>query len=194
MRYSSWDRALHFLIGGGMIFLLLIELWMQRPQPGRTGSVSQTFLFGLHEFVGLSLLVIILVRLFDNLEKTGGWFPWLGSRGRAGLLAELKHAVPGWFSGRLQESDGKDYLARSVHGLGLLLALGFGLTGMALFLTILPDGSITPVGRLALMLHGWLGVPFWLFLIGHVGMAVWHQLLGHRALRSMFSFTDTDRQ
>lgn len=193
MRYSSWDKALHFLIGGGMVFLLLIEFWMQRPEPGKVAGNLQMTLFGIHEFVGLSLLVMILVRFFDNWEKTRQWFPWLSGEGRAGLLDELKNAVPGWFSGRLEESGGEDCLARAVHGLGLLLALGFGMTGMTLFLTMMADGSMTPAGQTALAIHDFLGTLFWLFLIGHVGMAIYHQLLGHRVFESIFGFRDIDR-
>ena len=92
--------------------------------------------------------------------------------------------------GRLQDSGGEDYLARAVHGFGLLLGLGFGCTGMTLFLTMMPDGSLTPAGRFALQTHDFLGALFWLFLIGHVGMALYHQKCGHRALQSIFSLSD----
>jgi len=192
MRYSSWDRGLHFLIGGGMVFLLLIEFWMQRPEPDKTATTLQMVLFGIHEFVGLALLVIILLRLFDDWQKTKSWFPWLSAAGLAGLLAELKRDAPGWFSGRLPEAGDQDYLPRTVHGFGLLLGLGFGCTGMTLFLTMMEDGSLTATGQSALAIHDLLGKLFWLFLLGHVGMAIYHQLLGHRVLQTMLRLTNDD--
>ena len=192
MRYNSWDRGLHFMIGGGMVLLLLIEFWMQRPEPGKEPTTMQMVLFGIHEFVGLALLIIILLRLLDDWQKTMRWYPWLTRQGRAGIVAELKRDAPGWFSGRLREAGEQDCLPRTVHGLGLLLALGFGLTGMTLFFTMMEDGSLTAAGQIALAIHDILGKLFWLFLIGHVGMAIYHQLLGHRVMQSMVSMTNDD--
>ena len=175
-----------------MVFLLLIEFWMQRPEPGKEPSTMQMVLFGIHEFVGLALLVIILLRLFDDWQKTMSWFPWLSRAGRSGLVTEWKRDAPGWFNGHLPEAGDQDYLPRTVHGLGMLLALGFGCTGMTLFFTMLEDGSLTAAGEYALAIHDILGKLFWLFLIGHVGMALYHQLLGHRVLQTMFRLTNDD--
>jgi len=66
------------------------------------------------------------------------------------IASELREALPGWFSGGLQDIRKQDSLAKTVHGSGLLLALGLGLTGLIIFFEISPEGSIGALGHAAL--------------------------------------------
>ena len=194
MRYSAEDKILHFMIAGGMIVELVIENWMQRPKPGETATALQTLFFGAHEFVGVSLLAIIITRF---LLMTGDWqavlrlFPWLNTGGRHALAIELKQAPSDWLSGKLKDAGEQNFLARSVHGLGLLLALGLGLTGLTIFTQLSPGGTMGALGHGAMEVHEVLGTLLWLFLIAHIGMAIYHQMLGHRALQRIFWTEDS---
>jgi len=102
------------------------------------------------------------------------------------IASELREALPGWFSRGLQDIRKQDSLAKTVHGSGLLLALGLGLTGLIIFLEISPEGSIGALGHEALEVHELLGTLLWIFIIAHMAMAIYHQLLGHKVLQYIF--------
>jgi len=180
---------LHFLIAGGMIFELLIENWMLRPKSGETATVSQVLLFGAHEFIGVGLLVIVMTRFMLMAGSRKDFlrlFPWLEEGGRQSLASELKGALPGWFSGKLKDTGEQDSLAKTVHGLGLLLALGLGLTGLILFIEISPEGATGTLEHAAMEVHALMGTLLWIFIIAHIAMTIYHQLLGHRVLQYIF--------
>jgi len=189
MRYSAEEKVLHFLIAGGMIVELIIENWMLRPQSGKTATVSQVLLFGAHEFIGIGLLVIVMTRfmlMIGNRKDFLRLFPWFDKGGRRSLARELRSALPSWFSGKLKDTGEQDFLAKTVHGLGLLLALGLGLTGLLLFIEISPKETISALGRGAMEVHDVMGTLLWIFISGHIAMTIYHQLLGHRVLQYIF--------
>ncbi len=189
MRYTFEEKVLHFLIAGGMILELILEHWMQRPKPGETITVSQALFFGAHEFIGISMLVIVMTRFMLMAGERKDFlrlFPWFEEKGRQGLVYELRNAPPDWFSGNLKAIGEQDFLAKTVHGLGLLLALGLGLTGLTLFIEISPEGATGALGRGAMEVHALMGTLLWVFLIAHIAMTIYHQLLGHRAMQHIF--------
>jgi len=189
MRYTFEEKVLHFLIAGGMLLQLVLEQWMQRPKPGETITVLQALFFGAHEFIGISLLGIVMTRFMlmaGDREAFLRLFPWFEKKGRQSLAYELKNALSGWFSGNLKAIGEQDFLAKAVHGLGLLLALGLGLTGLTLFIEISPEGSTGALGHGTMEVHGLMGTLLWVFIIGHITMTIYHQLLGHRALQHIF--------
>lgn len=81
--------------------------------------------------------------------------------------------------GRLPVGDGEAPLASSVHGLGLLTALGMGATGAWLFAQSVPAG-------LGLDVHKTLANLMWAYVVSHAGLAVLHQATGHLVLQRMF--------
>jgi len=189
MRYSAEEKVLHFLIAGGMIVELILENWMQRPKSGETITTSQVLFFGAHEFIGVSILVIVMTRfmlMIGNRKDFLRLFPWFDKGGCQSLVRELKSDLPGWFSGKLKDTGEQDFLAKSVHGLGLLLALGLGLTGLLLFIEISPKETISALGNGAMEVHDVMGTLLWIFISGHIAMAIYHQLLGHRVLQYIF--------
>jgi len=189
MRYSSEEKVLHFLIAVGMIFQLVIENWMQRPEPGKSLTASQVMLFGAHEFVGVCLLIMVITRfmlMIGNRKSFLRLFPWLEAEGRHGLMNEIRNTLPDWLTGQLKDAGEQDFLAKTVHGLGLLLALGLGLTGLVLFVEISPEGTMGALGKEVMEVHELLGILLWVFITGHVVMTLYHQLLGHRVLQHIF--------
>ncbi len=189
MRYSAEEKMFHFMIAGGMIFELIIENWMQRPKPGETITMSQALFFGAHEFIGVGLLVIVMTRFMLMIGERQDFlrlFPWFEKRGRQSLMNELKDTLPGWFSGNLKDIGEQDFLAKTVHGLGLLLALGLGCTGLILFIEISPKETLSSLGNGAMEVHELMGTLLWVFIIAHFAMAIYHQLLGHRVLQHIF--------
>jgi len=189
VRYSAEEKIFHFMIAGGMIFELVIENWMKRPKTGETLTMSQTLFFGAHEFVGITLLVIVMTRFMLMIGEQKDFlrlFPWFEAEGRQGLANELKGDLPGWFSGNLKDTGEQDFLAKTVHGLGLLLALGLGLTGLLLFIEISPEETMGSLGHGAMEVHELMGTLLWVFIIAHFAMAIYHQLLGHKVLQCIF--------
>ncbi|MDQ7010840.1 MAG: cytochrome b/b6 domain-containing protein [Mariprofundaceae bacterium] len=189
MRYSVEEKVLHFLIAGGMIFQLVIENRMRRPEPGKSVTESQIMLFGAHEFVGVCLLIMVITRFMlmtGNRKSLLRLFPWLEPEGRHGIMNEIRNTLPDWFTGQLKDAGEQDFLAKTVHGLGLLLALGLGLTGLVLFIGISPEGAMGALGKEVVEVHELLGTLLWVFITGHVVMTLYHQLLGHRVLQYIF--------
>jgi len=189
MRYSAEEKVLHFLIAGGMILEIILENWMLRPKSGETATASQVLFFGAHEFIGISILVIVMTRFMlmaGNRKDFLRLFPWFNKEGRQSLVHELKSDFPGWFVGKLKDTGEQDFLAKTVHGLGLLLALGLGLTGLLLFIEISPKETISTLGRGAIGIHDMMGTLLWIFISGHIAMTLYHQLLGHRVLQYIF--------
>ncbi len=189
MLYSAEEKLLHFMISGGMLLELIIENWMQRPKPDETATALQALFFAAHEFIGVSLLAIIITRFLlmaGNGQDFLRLFPWVNAAGRMGILNELKQAPSDWLSGNLKDTGKQDFLAGSVHGLGLLLALGLGLTGLTIFIEISAEGTMDSPGRWAMEIHEVLETLLWIFLVAHIAMAIYHQLLGHRTLQHIF--------
>jgi len=151
--------------------------------------MSQTLFFGAHEFVGITLLVIVMTRFMLMIGERKDFlrlFPWFEKGGRQSLMNELKDTLPGWFSGNLKDIGEQDFLAKTVHGLGLLLALGLGCTGLILFIEISPKEALSNLGHDAMEVHELMGTLLWVFIIAHFAMAIYHQLLGHKALQHIF--------
>jgi cytochrome b561 len=189
MRYSAEEKLLHFMIGGGMLFQLIIENWMQRPKPDETATIVQILFFGAHEFIGISLLVIVGTRfllMIGERQEFLRLFPWFDASGRQGLVNEIREVPTDWLSGNLKDTGEQNFLAGSVHGLGLLLALGLGLTGLIIFIELSPEGTTGVLGHGAIEVHEVMGTLLWVFLVAHITMAIYHQLLGHRALQHIF--------
>jgi cytochrome b561 len=91
--------------------------------------------------------------------------------------------IPGWFSGKLHENAEDSVLAGAIHGLGLLLILGMGLTGATMFFGMDEvTGEMNDFVHAMKELHEGLGSLVWVYLIGHVGMVVLHRLKGHDLL------------
>jgi len=196
MRYDRFSRILHWGIAVGVSVQLVSEQLMVRRLENKNPDILQSVTFIAHEYMGFIVLIIVGIRftlMLDNPDKgLYHMFPWLTSPGRKQLMIELKNEIPVWLHGKLKRPEEADCIARSVHGLGLILAFGLGLTGMLLFIGTQPDGSTHGPIEAGRQIHDVLGYLMWLYIIGHVCMALFHQRLGHKVLQGIFSLKDQE--
>jgi len=194
MRYDRLTRMLHWGIAIGVILQLVSEQLMVRRLVNKDPDFLQSATLILHEYMGFVVLIVVGIRftlMLDNPDRgVHHTFPWLTGQGRKALMAEIRIELPAWLRGQLKRPEEANCLARSVHGLGLVLALGLGLTGMLLFVGTQADGSTHGPIEAGRQLHDVLGYIMWLYIIGHVCMALLHQRLGHRVLQGMFRLRD----
>jgi len=186
-RYPRAVRAMHALIALAILTQMLLTLVMQHPRAKRPMTPQGAFYFQWHEWVGLAAFAVLganwIYRAARWKQAVRRLFPWSTRPGRAelgrelGLFARLR-----WRSIPL---DGA--LAGTVHGLGILLASEFALTGSVLFILLWPSNQVTPLASQVMEVHQYLGSAMWAFLAGHGAMAVWHQLAGERSITRMFS-------
>jgi len=192
MKYDKITRLLHWGIAVGIPLQLISEELMKRPKPGRIRTDEQIFFFDMHEWVGMLLLTLIVLRLLWGVIGMGEGrlsklFPYLTPKGRIGILNEFRTEVPGWFRGKFAAPEkNEDYIAGLVHGLGVLLILALGTSGAVMLYGMEESGQMLGVVHDMKELHEALGSVLWIYLIGHVGMAVVHQVLGHRSFQRIF--------
>ncbi len=183
MIYTRPQRVLHSLFALLMVGQLFTESFMRHPKPGRVLTHEQALFFEAHEFVGLALLFIVAARfalLIGNGSDIARLFPWASKAGLARIVADLKSLPRSLFQDPNQHEGA---IAGSIHGFGLLLGLGLGLTGSFIFAGMNPDGSMDTATHGIKEVHEVLGTLLWIYVIGHVAMAIVHQLMGHRSLQ-----------
>jgi len=150
-------------------------------------------LFEVHEIIGLSLIVVLLLRWFlaGTSTQGGSWrvlFPWLSKSGREDLIQDIKTEPKMWLQGELPVPSDKDAIAKTVHGLMILTVTGMVLTGLALYFGWNEHGKQTELIEMIGGVHGVLAGLMWALVGGHVFMALLHQKLGHRLLQKMRPF------
>jgi cytochrome b561 len=192
VEYDRYNRIIHWGVAATVSLQLLSEQLMRPLRPEQPApDATESFFFIIHQYIGFLVLFFVglrLISLLDEGEKERArLFPWSTPRGRTLLLHELRHELPQWLKGRLKSPDEENVTAATVHGLGLCLALGLGLSGIILFIGTKPDGSMDSTVRFIMGFHEILGTLMWVFILGHAGMGVVHQIVGHRAFQRIFS-------
>lgn len=194
MHYNQVTRLLHWGFALLIPLQLLSEELMKRPKPERVRDDVQVFFFEMHEWIGMIVFTLVLLRLVWGLiSSESSWmrlYPYFSANGRKLLMFELKHEVPNWFKGQLPNPSYERCMASAVHGLGLLLVLAMGITGAVMLYGMQDSGKMTGWVHEAKEVHELLGSLLWLYLIAHVGMTVLHMLLGHTMLKRIFSITN----
>ncbi|MCP5304759.1 MAG: cytochrome b/b6 domain-containing protein [Chromatiaceae bacterium] len=196
-RHSLVTRLLHIGLSFGVTLQLLLSTFMQKPKSGIEYPWLETIGFELHEMVGLLLMSLTLAWfawLFVRRQEDGlgALFPWfstversaLFTAGRRALIAARNLSMP-------DDSDGY-LIARAVHGLGALCALGMAFTGSLVWLGMSEPGEIAGWALPALEVHQILATFMWAYLVGHAGMAWLHDFRGEALVRRMFSFRGRD--
>jgi len=149
--------------------------------------VPVTLGFEVHEFLGLFIAGLLLIRLllaFSSLPETG-WrqlFPWLSSTGCKTLISEARSQAGGWLKGRLAPPEEGETVARAVHGLMLLTAIGIAAAGVVLFFGWNEHGKQTELMELVGETHEVLVALFETLLAAHVLAVILHQIQGHNIL------------
>jgi len=190
MRFTRAIQRIHLAIVCLVLFQLFSEQMMEIPKPDKPIDDIQALFLLLHEwngFIVLGLAVLFLLLRSGQSQKTHSLFPWLSASGWKGIFKELAHDVPGWFKGKLKKSEESFHIASTVHGLGILLLLGLGTTGIMVFMGLEPNGYMDKDTKIIKDLHSSMGDLIWIFVLGHSAMALLHQLAGHRAFQSIFS-------
>ena len=207
MNYAQPIRILHTLLALSMLTQLAVGELMD--VPGAAGDADHDALglvitayaheghagvivpvtpgYEVHEFLGLTIAGLLLIRLllaFSSLPGAG-WrslFPWLSADGRKALLGEAAAQAGGWAKGRLAPPEEGETVGRTVHGLMLLTAIGIAIAGVVLFFGWNEHGRQTELIELVGETHETL-VGLLEALIGlHVLAAILHQMQGHNIL------------
>lgn len=192
VEYDRYNRIIHWGVASTVSLQLLSEQLMRPLRPGQPApDATESFFFIIHQYIGFAVLFFVGLRLISLLDEGGNerarLFPWTTSHGRMLLWHELRYEFPHWLKGKLKSPDEENVTAATVHGLGLCLALGLGLSGIILFIGTNPDGSMDSAVQFITECHKILGTLMWVFIVGHAGMGVAHQMAGHRALQRIFS-------
>lgn len=193
MKYDRTVRILHLAIMIAVLLQLLAEQLMKVPKPGEDMLLIEAIFFRIHEwngFVVLGIIAVYIMYLTDDRDDWKRLFPWTSAAGCKGLWQEIRNDVPGWFKGRLKSPEEAHHIAGTVHGLGILLAIGLGSTGIMIFMGLESDGNMSPEIRLLRELHANMGTLMWIYVIGHAGMTIYHQLSGHHLLQAMFNLRE----
>lgn len=188
MTRSLPTRLLHLLLAAAIVHQLAVSLLMQKPEPGTPENLG----FELHQGVGLAsagILVIFWLWLLVRRREHGiaALVPWFSAARRGAVAADLARHGAALKKWALPSPAEETPLASAVHGLGLLVATGMAATGVVIYATMAPDGTLSGVGSGALNVHSLLANLMWAFLVGHAALAVWHQMKGHDVLKRMFS-------
>ena len=188
LRYARALRLMHALIAVAIGVQMVLTLLMEHPSARRPMSAQGAMYFQWHGWVGLALVAILAANWLYRVvqwkrEGQRRLFPWVRRDGLIQLGRELRDfAVLRW---KAIPADGT--LAGTIHGLGLLLAAQFALTGALLYILLWPANVVTPFTKQLMEVHQFLGPAMWTFLAGHGAMALWHQFSGDRSLGRMFS-------
>ncbi|MET0028082.1 MAG: cytochrome b/b6 domain-containing protein [Candidatus Thiodiazotropha sp.] len=195
----SWTtRALHLGMSVTITLQLLISTFMDKPKPGHTLSLWASLGFDAHEAVGILSLPILLlwfVWLFVRKKEAGpeALFPWFRRSTIKIWYASLKRVLTAWKAGESPDPLDNERIARAVHGLGALCALGMAVSGFVVWLGLNPQGELTEWAQLSLSGHRLLANLMWTYWGGHGAMAIWHQWKGDSTLHDMFQFSRVKR-
>jgi len=195
MRFSRTTRLLHLTIMLAVLIQLISGQLMKVPKPGEVVHLIESMFLGLHEWNGFIALAIVAFYLMFLANDSDDWkrlFPWMSTSGCKGLWQETRSDIPGWLKGRLKRPAEARHIAGTVHGLGILLAIGLGSTGIMIFMGLESSGEMNEDIKLLRGLHTELGTLMWIYIFGHAGMSIIHQFKGHNVLKEMFSLKEDD--
>jgi len=174
-RYDAVAMILHWLMAAAILSLIALGLYMVTQPP----SMRAFRMYDLHKAVGISLMVLALLRLGWRLYRGAPrpleagvkrWELWLAHVVHVALYT-LMIVIPlvGW-------------IGASASGLPMSF---FGLAPIPPLL-----GSDTTIQDIALTLHGWLNWALMLAIALHVAGALKrHFILRDATLRRMLPFT-----
>lgn len=186
--YGWGTRVIHISLALAVVVQLATSLFMSHD----TNSGREDLLFEVHEYAGLTSLVIIAVFwlvVFFRKKGTplGLLFPWFSRvRRKALTTSAMRHLklikarkVPGY--------EDEDAVASAIHGIGILIISVMTVTGLLYFVSGkmgAPDGVVATV---AITIHAPFSKLVWAYLIGHAGIAVLHAVRREIPLSVMWS-------
>jgi len=154
----------------------------QQAIPGT--PVEETLGFEVHEFLGLTIAGLILIRLILAMTSLPGanWrelAPWTSAEGRKQLASEIQTQMAGWKQGKLSPPEDGETAARCVHGLILLAGIIMGISGTILFFGWSTTAPQTEIIELIASMHEVVVGGLEALLGAHVLAVIIHQRQGH---------------
>lgn len=149
--------------------------------------VPETLGFETHEFLGLTIGGLILLRLILGFTSLPGanWrnlFPYLSAGGREILWMESKTQFAGWKQAQLTPPEEGESIAKSVHGLILIVTACMAITGVILFFGWDAHARQTVVIDLIGSVHELIVGGLEALLAVHILAVILHQRQGHNIL------------
>ena len=190
--HALTSRLLHLGVAVGVILQLLLSTGMERPKPDAVRSTLESLSFEMHEFLGLSMLALILIWLVWLLRRRGEpvlseLFPWTGHAGRNALMLSVRLTLHQARRGMLAGETEIQPLVKTVHGLGFACIALMAFSGTFVWLGMDDSGQMPQWTHLVLEFHQFMATFAWIYLGGHAGMALLHQFSGDNTLARMFS-------
>jgi len=162
---------------------------MTVPEPGKLTGIDTT-LFYLHVTVfGWAAVIVGGVYAMSRFYEANAWgrlVPWFSKKYLQLFFKSAKKEVPGIFSGHLAPPEDKGALAGAVHGIGFILLLCLGLSGLYVLLGLRSDGTMSEDVLTLLSMHEICGIIVWAFLAAHILMTLYHLILGQRRILDIF--------
>jgi cytochrome b561 len=195
---SLTTRLLHGGLALGISTQLVLSTFMEIPKPGDPRSALESIGFELHEVFGiLSLLLIVawFVWLFMRRSEAqpGELFPWFSSTSRQGMFESMQNSWVAMRAHHWPAEVDNIRLARAVHGLGALCALGMALSGFMVWFGMSEQGELTAWAHDILDFHQALASLMWIYVLTHAAMALLHHGRGEATLQQMFNFRRSQR-
>ncbi|MCF8467226.1 MAG: cytochrome b/b6 domain-containing protein [Sneathiella sp.] len=189
MFYDRFTRVLHLLFAVGIVAQLFVSEWMHHPRPDKPGN----FLYEIHEYLGIALLIVLLVHWLWSLVRggpvsLGQFFPWFTAARRAALWADIRLYLAHIVKFRLPGTDEPSPLAGAVQGLGLLVVTAMAASGTIIYFYTPETWQITGWLRQVFEIHELLANLVWAYLVVHIGASILHRFFGHKIVTEMFNF------
>ena len=193
MKFSRATKILHLLIMLIVIAQLTSQSLMFVPSPDKLPeSEMEAWMFVIHlsmGIMGLCFILVFLMSVMDDEERSKRLFPWLHKAELQPLLSELK-SIPQWFSKGVPAPDSGSRIASMVHGLGALLIFALGSTGIMFYMGLEPDGAMDAISKFFRESHEFFALILWFYLVGHVGMYIRHLSKRNIKVKEIFTFDD----
>jgi len=146
--------------------------------------VEATLGFEVHEFLGLTIAGLILIRMMLAMSSLpgAGWrelLPWASAAGRKQMGSEIQSQMAGWKQGKLAPPEDGETLARCVHGLILLAGTIMGITGTILYFGWSTTAPQTDIIELIASTHEVVVGGLEGLLGAHVLAVILHERQGH---------------
>ncbi|MFT5704776.1 MAG: hypothetical protein ACI8SK_000729 [Shewanella sp.] len=164
MFYARFSEYQHLLIILLSLYLILTSRWILM---GRSIRVNASLWDITHVYLGLLTTLLACLFMLANCMR-GKWyqyFPWL-----LGDTTQLVNDCKGVFKGKIPASGGRG-LFSWVEGLGMLLLVGVGLTGILWFVSQGTSDALVWRNYHIILAKGFIG-----FIFIHVLFACLHLL------------------
>jgi len=187
VKYSQPIKVLHALLALGITLQLLLSNVMRQPRPGRMRSAFEALTFGIHEYVGLALIVVLIVHWLLHVaghapKGLAHFFPWFSRERRGRLAIEARQLL----RLKLAQPEAQDAIAGAIQGLGLVVAMLLAITGTVIYFGMADDGTMSTTIRSARKVHTTLAPLIWGYVGIHIAAAMVHLGAGHRSILAIF--------